>query len=83
MDDAKEAVAAEVRAQLARHRRTGKSMATELGWTQIYLWRRLTGKVAFDVEDLAAIAGALKVPVTSFWPEGFPSSDKGSISRYG
>lgn len=52
---------------LARHRRSGRSMAFELGWTQPYISRRLTGEVPFDVNDLAAIAAALGVSVISFF----------------
>src|SRR5215472_17069635 len=60
-------VAAEVRAQLARARRTGRSVALELGWTQPYISRRLTGEVPFDVNDLAAVADVLHIPVTVFF----------------
>jgi len=67
--DAQQEVAAEVRAQLARHQRTGRSVALQLGWKQPYMSRRLTGAVSFDVNDLDAIAGALGVPVTSFFPQ--------------
>ena len=65
-------VAAEVRAWMARRHRSGRSIALELGWTEIYLSRRLTGKVPFDVADLAMIADLLEVPVTTFFnfPEG-------------
>lgn len=42
-------------------------MAFELGWQQTYISRRLTGEVAFDVDDLAAIAEVLGVPVTVFF----------------
>lgn len=31
--------------------------------------RRLSGEVPFNVNDLVAIAEALEVPVTSFFPE--------------
>lgn len=60
-------VAAEVRAQLARAQYTGSRIARELGWTQRYMSRRLTGEVPFDVNDLAAIAEVLGVPVSSFF----------------
>lgn len=42
-------------------------MAIRLGWTQAYISRRLTGDVPFDVNDLAAIAEILEVPVTAFF----------------
>jgi hypothetical protein len=60
-------VAAEVRAQIARKRRSGRSVALQLGWTQAYMGRRLVGEVPFNVNDLAAIADVLEVPVTVFF----------------
>ena len=60
-------VAAEVRAQLGRAQRTGRSIALELGWTQPYISRRLTGEVPFDVNDLTAIADVLGIPVSVFF----------------
>jgi len=62
-----QAVAGEVRAHIARKRRSGRSVALELGWTQPYMSRRLNGIVPFDVEDLAAIADVLGVPVVAFF----------------
>ena len=69
-DVSRETVAAEVRAQIARQRRSGRNVALELGWTQNYMWKRLAGVKAFDVEDLAAIAKVLDVPVTVFFEQG-------------
>lgn len=60
-------VAGEVRAWLARRQRSGRSAALALGWTEIYMSRRLTGKIPFNVADLAAIADLLEVPVTTFF----------------
>lgn len=68
MVDATQEVAAEVRAQLARQRVSGAAAAAQLGWSQIYLWRRLSGRVAFDVNDLSALASLLDVPVATFFP---------------
>jgi transcriptional regulator with XRE-family HTH domain len=69
---ASEDVAGEVRAWMGRRRRSGASVAAELGWTEVYLSRRLAGRVPFDVADLAALAALLDVPVTAFFttPEG-------------
>lgn len=67
---AQQDVAGEVRAQLARHRRTGADVARQLGWTYPYISRRLTGHVPFDVNDLAAIAAALDIQVTDLFPNG-------------
>jgi transcriptional regulator with XRE-family HTH domain len=60
-------VAEEVRAQLARKRRSARSVALQLGWGQTYLARRVTGETPFTINDLAAIAGVLGIPVTSFF----------------
>ena len=70
MSTVQQDVAAEVRAQLARHGWSGRSMAAHLGWQQTYISRRLRGLVPFDVNDLDAIAGALGIPVAAFfaWP---------------
>lgn len=61
-----ESVAAEVRAQLARRRISGRKAALTMGWTEHYMSRRLTGKTPLDVNDLAALSGLLDVPVTTF-----------------
>ena len=66
----RETVAAEVRAHIARQRRSGRNVALELGWDQAYMQRRLSGRTPFDVEDLAAIAKILDVPVTVFFEQG-------------
>lgn len=63
----RESVAAEVRAHLARARKSGRAAALELGWTQPYMSRRLNGDIAFDVDDLAALAELLGVPVIAFF----------------
>lgn len=63
----RESVAAEVRAELARARYSGRSAAFALGWTQAYMSRRLNADMPFDVDDLAAIAGLLGIPVTRFF----------------
>lgn len=60
-------VAAEVRAHLARKRISGRQAAFALGWKQPYISRRLSGDIPFDVNDLAALAELLEVPVTAFF----------------
>lgn len=66
-ESARGRVAAEVRAELARARVSGNKLAAVLGQSQPYWSRRLSGKVAFDVDDLDAVAGLLGVPVTRFF----------------
>jgi len=66
-DETTQMVAGEVRAWLARRQRSGRSVAQELGWTEIYLNRRIRGIVPFAVTDLARLARLLDVPVTAFF----------------
>lgn len=62
-----EAVAAEIRAELARQRLSARRAAARLGWTQAYLSRRLNGDVPFDVEDIEALADLLGVVPERFF----------------
>jgi transcriptional regulator with XRE-family HTH domain len=73
-----QAIAGEVRAELARQKLSGVRVAKQLGWTQNYISRRLSGTVPFDVADLQAIADYLEVPVTNF----FQLRAEGSRSAY-
>lgn len=50
------AVAGEVLALMGRHRVSQKRLAEAVGMTQQSLSRRLTADVAFDIDDLDAIA---------------------------
>ena len=65
-------IAGEVRAWMARRRRSSRSVAAQLGCTEPYLSRRLTGAVPFNAAELATIAELLEVPVSEFFevPEG-------------
>lgn len=62
-------IAAEVRAELARARISGNRLPGLVGKSQSYWSRRLTGEYAMDVDDLAALAELLGVPVTRFFAE--------------
>lgn len=55
-------VAATIRAEMARQRVTQRQLVERLGWTQPYISRRMAGHVAFDVDELSAIADAIGVP---------------------
>jgi transcriptional regulator with XRE-family HTH domain len=56
-------VAAEIRAELARQQRSQSSLAAELGWTQIYLSRRLREEVGLSLDDIDAIAAVLEISI--------------------
>lgn len=62
-------VAAEVRAQMARRQLSGKSIAREMGISQQSISLRLTGKVPFDVTELAHVARILGVEIVSLFPD--------------
>lgn len=56
-----EAVATEVRAEMARRRITQSALADSLGRTQQYVSRRVSGEVAMDTTDIAEFAEHLRV----------------------
>jgi len=58
-----ERVAEEIRVALTRRRMSAAALARQLGVSQTYVWRRLEGQTAFDLDDLEKIAGILEVPV--------------------
>lgn len=61
-----ERVAAEVRAEMARQRRTQGDIAAALGWSQQFLSRRLTGDQPFALDEIEALASELGVPISQF-----------------
>lgn len=64
----RERVAEEVRVALTRRRMSAARLARELGVSQTYVWRRLGGETAFDLDDLERIAGILGVTVRDLIP---------------
>jgi transcriptional regulator with XRE-family HTH domain len=61
-------VTGEIRAVMARKRITQTALAAQLGLPAHLLARRLSNHVALTVDELAAIAAALEVPVTDLLP---------------
>lgn len=57
-------VAANVRAELGRHRRSQADLGQALGLTQSAVSRRLAGKIVFDIAELHTIAAWLGVPLS-------------------
>lgn len=64
------AVAEEVRIMLIRKKMKQTDLATKLGVNEMWLSRRLRGVQPLDLNDLAAIAEALDVPVADLLPRG-------------
>jgi transcriptional regulator with XRE-family HTH domain len=65
----RERVAEEVRVLLARRRISASKLARELGVSQTYVWRRLSGETAFDLDDLERISAVLSVSVSDLMPK--------------
>jgi transcriptional regulator with XRE-family HTH domain len=63
-----ERAATEVRAEMGRQRMTQSALGVVLGKSQAYVWRRVMGKVPFDLAELEKIAAALGVPIETFLP---------------
>lgn len=59
-------VAEEVRAMLARRRLSARAAASALGWSQMYMSRRISGKTPLDVNDLCALAVLLDTDIAVF-----------------
>lgn len=64
-----ETVAAEVRAELARRKVSQTQIAMLLGISQAGVSRRLLGQTPMDVNEIAAIAEFLDIPVAALFPE--------------
>lgn len=62
-----EKISDEVRAWLGRRRMSASKAASALGWTDMYMSRRLNNKIAFDLNDLEALARVLEIPVAMFF----------------
>lgn len=62
-------VAAEVRAELARHQISGRELARRMDATAVYVSRRLSGEVELSASDLASISEILDIPVGYFFGE--------------
>lgn len=65
----RDTVAANVRAEVARRRARQTDLAALLGISQQAMSRRLTGEVAFDVDELQALASHLEVPASELLGE--------------
>ena len=58
-------VAANVRAEMARHQHSQASLAELIGMRQQALSRRLSGRTDFTVTELATIASALNTTISA------------------
>lgn len=63
-----ECTAANVRAELARRRISGRELARGIGWSAPTTFRRLRGDTPFTIDELIAVARFLGVPVAALIP---------------
>lgn len=73
----RELVASEVRGWLGRFRISGAELARRLGKSQTWVARRLDGRQAFDVDELALVAAELGLHVSDF----LPTRDTGAVTH--
>jgi transcriptional regulator with XRE-family HTH domain len=66
---AREPIAAEVRAELARQNKSQRDVAEVLGLGQPGVSLRLQGKRSFRAEELTSLAEWLGVPLSRFEPQ--------------
>lgn len=81
MVDARQQVAAEVRAMLARKRISVREAARRLGVGQSWLHRRVVGEIPFDVGEISAVADLLETPVETFFAGTANAGTQGGIRK--
>jgi transcriptional regulator with XRE-family HTH domain len=59
----RDAVATAIRLALAAEKKSGRALAEEIGMPQSNFSRRMAGEVAFSIDELAAIAAKLNMPL--------------------
>ena len=64
-----EGVAAEVRAELARQKISGRELARRIDRNQVWVARRLNGEVAITADELREFAFILGKPIAQFYGE--------------
>lgn len=69
-----ERVASNIRAEMARRKRTQAQLAGALGLTRSSMHRRMTGEQALNVDELHVIASFLGVSVATLLGEDVPAA---------
>lgn len=68
-------VGANVRAEMARRKISQQAMSKQVSLSQQGLSRRMTGRIAFSVDELDDIATVLNVPVANLIGTTRPAED--------
>lgn len=71
----KASVAEEIRALLGRRNMSKLQLAQRIDRSHTYMWRRLSGEVAFDLDDLERIADVFGVKVGDLVPRRYYKGD--------
>lgn len=74
-----EQVAGEVRAAIARANLTQSAVCAKTGIKGATMSRKLAGKIAFDVDELNLIAGALGLVVFELMPRTQPAAQQSHL----
>ena len=69
--DANPFISAEVRAEMARQRKSIEGAVPVLGKSKNAIARKWRGEVGFTLDELWALAGWLGVPIGQFLPKGY------------
>lgn len=69
VDPARERIAAEVRAEMARQQKKQRDVAAILDLPYQSVQERLHARRAFRAEELAKLAVAFDVPISRFYPD--------------
>lgn len=62
-----ERVADRIRGLMAERRISQSALAESIGLSRAAMGRRFTGQIALDLDDLAAIARVLEIPMSSLF----------------
>jgi transcriptional regulator with XRE-family HTH domain len=65
-NDVRQTIAAEVRAEVARQKKTQRELGAVLEMDQASVWMRLNGKTPWRAEELVVLAQYFGVPVEQF-----------------
>ena len=82
MTSTTQSIAAEVRAELARHQRRGPEVARALDCSPSTISRKLNGRVPFTVAELVTIANLLGIDAGRFYSTDTAASHVDSPSAF-
>lgn len=77
-----EKVAAEVRSLAARRQVSNSELADKVGISHASMWRRMTGRYPFTVDELADVAAALGVEVVDLLPHGDSNTEPAELMAH-